>query len=127
MAMSFSGQVAVVTGGARGLGLGIATELAKRGAKICLVDLKDADLKQGLASLSAAVPGNEGAMVHACDVACPDATATAVETVVGRYGRVDILVQAAGITGITNTPTESVDPKNFDLVMAINVKGIFLM
>lgn len=42
------------------------------------------------------------------------------------HGRIDILVQAAGITGKTNVKTHNVEPSNFDLVFAINLKGIFL-
>jgi 2-dehydro-3-deoxy-L-rhamnonate dehydrogenase (NAD+) len=123
----FAGQVAVITGGAGGIGLAVATEIAKRGGAVCLVDLKAAELQTGKASLEGAVPANAGVMTHACDVGSPEATAAAVQAVLGRFRRIDVLVQAAGITGITNTPTENVDPANFDLVMKINVKGIFLM
>ena len=60
------------------------------------------------------------------NVTNPDSVASAVQKVVQAYGRIDILVQAAGITGVTGIQTEEVDDKNFDLVYQINVKGIFL-
>ena len=70
-----------------------------------------------------------GAAVATCaaDVANQADCERAAQTALGRWGRIDVLVQAAGIVGATNVTTDKVDPANFDLVMRINVRGIFLM
>ena len=65
-------------------------------------------------------------MECAVDVTDENSVQSAFNRVVAKLGRVDVLVQAAGITGITGINTEEVDASNFDLVYRINVKGIFL-
>lgn len=119
-------EVAVVTGGARGLGLAIATALAKRGARVCLLDLSRQALDTAAERLAAAVPAAQ-VMVHAVDVSDANGVAAAVAAVSRRWGRVDTLVQAAGITGRTNIKTEEVEPADFDSVLRVNLRGIFLM
>ena len=88
-------EVAVVTGGARGLGFAIATALAKRGARVCLLDLSRQALDTAAERLAAAVPAAQ-VMVHAVDVSDANGVAAAVAAVSRRWGRVDTLVQAAG-------------------------------
>ena len=126
MATDFTGQVAIVTGSARGIGFAVAAELAKRGASVVLVDLKADALASAAKLLQQRVPG---AAVATCaaDVANQTDCERAAQTALGRWGRIDVLVQAAGIVGATNVTTDKVDPANFDLVMRINVRGIFLM
>ena len=122
--MAFANQVALITGGAGGIGLATAESLAKGGAKVVLVDMQQAALDKAKATLGAAVPGAM-CMTVACDVADTAAAESAVRQVVSRWGRLDILVQAAGITGKTNVKTAEVEPANFDLVMRVNLRGIF--
>ena len=93
-------EVAVVTGGARGLGLAIATALAKRGARVCLLDLSRQALVTAAERLAAAVPAAQ-VMVHAVDVSDANGVAAAVAAVSRRWGRVDTLVQAAGAPSST--------------------------
>ena len=88
-------EVAVVTGGARGLGFAIATALAKRGARVCLLDLSRQALDTAAERLAAAVPAAQ-VMVHAVDVSDANGVVAAVAAVSWRWGRVDTLVQAAG-------------------------------
>lgn len=114
-------RVAIVTGGAQGIGFGIATRLGRDGAKVVLADINACP--DSLRKLRA--------MGITCSSVCVNVTdevqvAQAVADVVARYGRLDIVVQAAGITGKTGIHTPAVDGDNFDLVMKINVKGIFL-
>ena len=90
-----SAEVAVVTGAARGIGFAIATALAHRGAKVCLLDLSRQALDTAAERLAAAVPAAQ-VMVHAVDVADENGVAAAVAAVSRRWGRVDVLVQAAG-------------------------------
>lgn len=124
--MANAGQVAIVTGGAGGIGFHAAEELARRGAKVCLIDLTPAPLAEALTRLRQSVSGVE-AMTLALDVADVTAVDRGVHEVVSKFGRVDILVQAAGITGKTNVKTEAVEPENFDLVMRVNLRGIFVL
>jgi len=115
-------EVAIVTGGARGIGFAVASKLIERGARVCLLDLS----AEALAASAAKLPSAQ-VMTQAADVADERSVAAAVAAVVQRWSRVDVLVQAAGITGKTNLTTERVDPANFDLVLRINLRGIFLV
>lgn len=122
-AVDFSGQVAIVTGGASGIGFACAKHLGVRGAAIALFDVNQEKLRSSQQQLA-----RDGitAIDVKVDVTSSSSVSAAMKTVESRFGRIDILVQAAGITGITGINTEEVDERNFDLVYNINVKGIFL-
>ena len=122
-AVDFSGQVAIVTGGASGIGFACAKHLGVRGAAIALFDVNQDALITARRSLEA--KGIKVVDVKV-DVTSSSSVAAAIQTVVKTFGRIDILVQAAGITGVTGLNTDQVDENNFDLVYKINVKGIFL-
>ena len=119
----FENQVAIITGGAQGIGLGIARRLAAEGASLALFDISAKHLHAATKEFQEA-----GTRVLGLDANVTDAVAVerAVSTVVEHYGRVDVLVTAAGITGRTNVKTHEVDPADFDRVYAINAKGVFL-
>lgn len=122
----FVGQVAIITGGAGGVGTAVAATLARRGCKLCLIDISKPALDKALTALHAKCPGAEAYVVEG-DVSDAAAATEIVRGVVARYGRLDVLIQTAGITGKTNTKTEDVDPANFDLVLRVNMRGIFCM
>jgi len=86
-----TGKTAIVTGGARGIGAGIARVLASQGAQVAVLDLDGAEAEKTAAAL--AVPG----LAVACDVAIEAETAKAVRSVVERFGGLDILVNNAGV------------------------------
>jgi NAD(P)-dependent dehydrogenase (short-subunit alcohol dehydrogenase family) len=88
--MDLNGKVAIVTGGARGIGAGIATCLARNGATVAILDL---DGEQAAATAVGLGPVHAG---FACDVADESAARPVVEAVVARYGRLDILANNAG-------------------------------
>ena len=111
----FKGQTALITGGARGIGLGIAQRLGAEGASVALLDIDAALLGDAEKALAAA---GVTALGIPCDVTEQAAVEGAVEAAVERLGRVDVLVTAAGITGQTNLQTHQVDPADFDRVMA---------
>lgn len=86
-----TGKLAIVTGGARGIGAGIARVLAAQGARVAVLDLDGAEAEKTAAGL--AVPG----LGVACDVAVDADTTAAVRSVVERFGGLDIVVNNAGV------------------------------
>uniref|UniRef100_A0A7S0LFW7 3-oxoacyl-[acyl-carrier-protein] reductase n=1 Tax=Coccolithus braarudii TaxID=221442 RepID=A0A7S0LFW7_9EUKA len=124
--MQFGSQVALVTGGARGIGFAIAQELVSRGGRVCLVDLDEAALASASSELRRCVPGAQCMTVrgNVTDILFGE---EAVAAVTKQWARIDVLVQAAGITGKTGIQTDEVDASDFDKVMAVNVRGIFVM
>ncbi|MGH9360115.1 MAG: SDR family NAD(P)-dependent oxidoreductase [Terriglobia bacterium] len=114
---SLEGQVAVVTGGAQGIGEGIAQRLAEAGARVAALDL-NAELAGKVAE-----PLN-GAGIQ-CDVSSPESVEKAITEVRHRLGPIDILVNNAGIAGRT-LPLWQLDASDYDSVFAVNVRGVFL-
>jgi NAD(P)-dependent dehydrogenase (short-subunit alcohol dehydrogenase family) len=115
-----TGQVALVTGAARGLGRAISLALANAGADVAL-GLRDANAGGDVAS---EVEGmGRHAMPLQMDVTQMDQVFRAVDDAVERFGRLDILVNNAGL-GPEN-PAEDVREEDFDLTVAVNVKGTF--
>ena len=86
-----TGKTAIVTGGARGIGAGIARVLASQGARVAVLDLDGAEAEKTVASLPAA------GIAVACDVAVEADTVKAVRSVVERFGGLDIVVNNAGV------------------------------
>ncbi len=86
-----TGKLAIVTGGARGIGAGIARALAGQGARVAVLDLDEAEAEKTVAGLP--VPG----MALACDVAAEADATAAVGKVIGRFGGLDIVVNNAGV------------------------------
>lgn len=104
-----TGEVALVTGGSRGLGLLIARELARRGCRLAIAARDTAELDNAVAGLRA-----QGAEVTAiaCDITAADAPLQLVGAVVERFGRLDILVNNAGIIGVG--PVQSTGPDGYE-------------
>ena len=111
-------QVAVITGGARGIGLGIATVLAQAGARVVLADLDVDAARAAATSLGSAGLAAEAHPVDVTDRLSVDAL---VAQVLAAHGRVDILAANAGI--YPHTDFASLDDLIWDRVMDINVKG----
>ena len=112
-------KVALVTGASRGIGQAIATDFASKGGNICLMDVNAESLKD----TENAIVNKHGVKVISCvvDVTSKVNVEDAFKRVHDTFGRIDVLVQCAGITGITNVNTHEVDVANFDLVYKINV------
>jgi NAD(P)-dependent dehydrogenase (short-subunit alcohol dehydrogenase family) len=114
-------QTAIVTGGASGLGYAITRRLQQSGVFVAVLDLNPkcgADVTREIAK--------HGTLINV-DVTDEAAVRKAVDQVAGLRGRVDILVNSAGITGKTNIKSHEVELVDFETVMRVNVRGPFLM
>ncbi len=113
-------RVAIVTGGARGIGYAIAERMLRSGASVCLWDIDAGALDAAKAELS--VLGK----VHAAtvDLTSISSVEAATASTLGAFGKIDILVNNAGIAG-TNAKTWETDPAEWQRVMAINLNGPF--
>src|SRR5882672_6663894 len=117
-----TGQVALVTGGSRGLGLQIAEALGEAGAKIMLASRKAGDLEEAAAHLQD--KGIDTRWV-AADASAPEEIDRVVSEALQRMGQVDILVNNAGATW--GAPAEDHPLEAWDKVMDLNIRSIFLM
>jgi 3-oxoacyl-[acyl-carrier protein] reductase len=121
MSKRFQDHVAIITGGADGLGFALARRLTDEGAFVAVFDFAEEKLKRVWTAL-----GSTGVGVKV-DVTDPDAARAMVQQLVAQKGRVDILVNCAGITGNTGTQSHEVMLDDFDRVMNVNVRGSFIM
>jgi len=119
----FEGKTAVVTGAARGIGFQCARQLAAGGATVVLVDVLEDALKQAAETLAA--EGAAKVLTYKVDVTDEAAVEKMLDEVAEKCGRLDILVNNAGIT--RDDLLLRMDAKMWDLVIAVNLKGTFLM
>ncbi len=117
-----AGKVALVTGGSRGIGAGIARRLAEEGASVAITYTKGADAAASVVK-SIEKEGGKALAVQA-DAADAAAVKSAVEKTVSSFGRLDILVNNAG-TAIPK-PFEEATLEELDLVININIRGVFV-
>ena len=114
------GKVAIITGGAGGIGRAAGKLFVEEGAHVILVDLDESALQDVVQAI-----GDENATYVVADTSHPDQVQGFVNEAVQRYGGVDIFLANAGIEGelnsIVDTPVEM-----FDQVMSVNVKGVWL-
>ena len=121
MSKRFQDQVAIITGGADGLGLALAGRLAGEGAFVAVFDFVDEKLERAQTVL-----GSSGAGFKV-DVTDPAAVRAAIERLIAQKNRVDILVNCAGVTGRTGIKSHEVTLEDFDRVMNVNVRGSLIM
>jgi len=115
------GQVAIVTGGARGIGRGIALTLAQAGADVLLADLLEEPLAATADDIRAL--GRRAAFAKV-DVTQAVQLEGMVSQALSEFGGFDILVNCAGVISIS--PVSELTERDWDFVMGVNAKGVFL-
>ena len=118
--MRLKNKVALVTGGANGMGESIARLFAREGAKVAIADLLE---REGNDVVSAIKVTGSDAMFVRLDVSDEAQWLDAVRATVARYGRLDVLVNNAGISG---SVPDRMGTEYFDKLMAVNARGTFL-
>jgi len=113
------GRLAVVTGGASGIGRAVARRFAASGAYVCLLDIDDKESAKVVGEIAAA---GGSAKAYACDVSRQESVASAFAKVF-QEGRLNILVNNAGISHVGNL--EGTTEPDFDKIFSVNVKGIY--
>ena len=127
--MSFKNRTIFITGASRGIGRAIALRLAREGANIVIAAKSTEEnpkLGGTIFSVAKEVEDAGGqALAVACDIRFDDQIEAAVAQAVSRFGGIDILVNNA--SAINLTPTEQTEPKRYDLMHDINVRGTFFV
>lgn len=122
--MRFKNQVAVISGGADGLGKAIAQRLASEGARIALFDRDEVKLNQTVEWLEAKKLEVLGVPT---DISSESDVKTSYHKTIANFGRVDVVINSAGVVGPTSTSILDYDTADFDRVYEVNLRGAFLM
>ncbi|MGP8296843.1 SDR family NAD(P)-dependent oxidoreductase [Streptomyces inhibens] len=116
MSLSLEGKVAVVTGGASGVGLGIAQEFVEHGARVVITDLQQAQLDEAVAMIGANCSGIVADVTNLAEMEAM------YREVMARHGRLDAVVANAGIGD--HSPLGSITEEQFDRTFNVNAKGV---
>ena len=122
MADRLKGKVAVVSGGASGIGAATARLFASEGAKVIVADLQE-PLDTALADLLASSP--ETIKFQKCDVVSEAEVAAAIDAAVSSWGRLDAVVACAGVPG--QGAAADIDADQWDKTLAVNARGVFFL
>ena len=115
--MRLQDKVALITGGARGIGRATAELFLKEGARVAIVDVDEAEVKAAAGELG------ESAMGLVMDVTSQTSVQAGVNAIVANFGQIDILVNNAGI--IKDAQLAKMVEADFDAVVAVNLKGVY--
>ncbi len=118
--MRLKGKTALVTGAAQGFGFGIAETFVREGARVAVLDINGDKAKEAARAIG------RKAFAVTCDVGKAKSVDKAVEKILAKVGRLDIVVNNAGTTH-RNKPMTDVTEEEFDRIFAVNVKSIYLM
>lgn len=125
--MRFENRVVIVTGGGSGIGETAARRFAEEGANVAIVDWNGTGASRTADEISARHPDAEGrprALAIQADVSSEAGVISAIEQVVLTYGRIDVLFNNAAV--ILPKRIEEIEEREFDRVLAVNLKGVFL-
>lgn len=117
--MRLDGKTAIVTGGAQGFGAGIVAKFVSEGARVMVADI-NGDAAEKMASQM-----DGYAFAHQVDVSNGNSVDSMAEKAMNKFGQVDILVNNAGVTHLP-TPLEDVSETDFDRVVGVNMKSVYL-
>jgi 3-oxoacyl-[acyl-carrier protein] reductase len=120
----FDQQTAIITGGADGLGKGIAQRIAAEGGRVVLLDVNASMLERTLQEMKPLYPDVSG---HVVDVSDEAAVQKVFNEIAVSCGKVEIVINAAGIVGPTNTKITDYPVEAYDKIYAVNLRGSFLV
>jgi glucose 1-dehydrogenase len=120
--MKLEGKVALITGGTKGIGLGIAVEFAREGASVVIGGRNPQTGQEGLQELEAL---GARALYVPCDVGDLESLQNIVDKTVEAFGKLDIYVSNAGINDSDKTPYLDITPEQYDRIMDVNLRGMF--
>jgi len=123
--MNHANRNALVTGGARGIGLGCAKRLLEDGARVLLVDVEDEAGEEAAHSLGEELGAGDRVAYRHCDVGDADGVEAAVRQVVDEWGGLDIVVSNAAI--VHGADFLELEEADFERVLRVNLKGVFLV
>lgn len=115
----FSGQVALVTGAASGIGLVVAHKLLAEGAQVALLDFNEKGLQEEFGSYG------DRALLIGIDITAEAQVQEVISQALAHFGKIDILVNCVGITGITNLKSHEVSNENLHKVFEVNFMSCF--
>ena len=122
--LTLEGRVAIVTGAANGIGFHTAKMMCKNGMQAALVDIKKDTLQKAAEELNA-LPNSAGAAPFVCDVSDENAIEKTVNEIAAHFGRIDVLVNCAGILSATKIP--DIQREEWDRILGVNLTGSFFM
>jgi 3-oxoacyl-[acyl-carrier protein] reductase len=125
MTRPLDGQIAIVTGAAKGIGAVVCQYLAEDGAHVALTGRDENALRATAAELDRDFPSRSSLAVR-CDVTDEEQVKAMVEVVTATFGGIDILVNSAGGTGPIETPAQDYPAEEFRRILELNVIGTFL-
>jgi len=120
----FENQSAIITGGAEGIGKGIAERIASEGGKVFLFDINKTLLEQTVEGFRNKGLDTDGYVV---DISLESSVVKAIQQVEEKFGQIHIMVNAAGIGGLSNTKIIDYPVEDYDKIYAVNLRGSFLM
>lgn len=119
---SVSGQIVLVSGGSRGIGRSLAAAFAERGAQVVITGRDPVTLEQSAREMSR---GEKPVQTVVCDVSKVADIEKLVPTVIEQFGRIDTLLNVAGVN--KRQKVETFTPDEFDFILDINLRGLFLL
>jgi len=115
-------KVVLITGGARGLGLEMAEAFYREGSKIVLLDINEEGINASARKLD---PSGQRVLTCPADVTVEEKINSAVQGIMAHFGRIDVLINSAGL--LKNGTIEEMSLADFELILKVNVTGIFIV